>query len=425
MCASFRWQRKENGESWSQDGSSAWRDYDPNREDRKGLTRGRLVALILLALLILGIVLGVVIRIDDTVRTTGVVEPLKGVPLKAAIKGTVEELFCKEGDMVGEGDVLMNIWPEEREIVTDLEARQFAVETGTTEVEKKTKEIDILEAQRTKLLEERKLLEGDFSGIENAQEKIRLMKVTCEQRKRELARATELGKEQLVSSAELERATAALEIAQAESDAAEAELRCVQSERTMRLESLSRETDIVAKRLALAQVEFQQRKAELTQLQEQLETAKKRMERAVVRAPFAGQVVRLDLRMGDHVEPGAFLLMLAASGSVRVRAELDPKDALYVEPGQEAQVYSRQYSSWTVGFARGGVTEVYVSARNPKAGGAQEVVPAYVQVEESPFPLQLGTRVDVYIVVGKRPILLHKRPLPKSSRLLRPGETQG
>ena len=425
MCASFRWQKKDDEESWDQDGTSSWRSINPDREQRGFWTGGRKVLAVVLALAVSGGVLGRVIRVDDVVRAVGTVSPLEGVPLKASLKGTVEELICREGDIVEQGQVLMKIWPEEGGLVTDLEERTLQAENAATEVLKKEKEIEILEAQEAKLREEHRILDSDASAIVNAQGKARLMHITSEQRKKELARVQALGEDQLVSGAEIELAEAALEIALAEHDAALAEVQSVEGERNLRLEQLRRDVDIVSKRLSLARVELSQRQDALAQLKGQLVTAHERMERTVVRAPSAARVVRLDLRRGDHVEPGAFLLMLAASEAVRVNAEISPKDVPYVAPGQRVEVYSRQYSSWKAGFAQGEVTEVFVSARPSQAGTAREMVPAYVMVNESPFPLHLNTTVDLRIVIGKRPLLSGGRKLPQTGQAAVVGEVEG
>jgi len=320
--------------------------------------------------------------------------------------------LVREGDLVEAGEVIVKLWPQESSVMSDLQERRQEGERARTEVEKKTKEIEILEATREKLSEERRLLEEDRSPIESAREEVALARIDLEQKKKDHARTEELEKQGVASAEELEKAGAALEISQAERDAAAAELRSAESARERTLDKLARDIAIVAKRLGLARLELKQCNDELTRIDERLRTAEERVKHTTVTAPFSGRVVKIEKRRHDRVEPGDFIMMLAASDAVRVRAEINPKDVPYVLSGQKAHVYSRFYSSWKYGVAEGHVTEKYTYARSTRIGGSREVIPVYVAVDRNPFPsLPLGTTVDVCIVVGTRPVLFHGRKL--------------
>lgn len=415
MCASFNWQREndEGGESWEHDGSSKWRTVRPQEAPRGFWTRGRITGMALAGILLIGLGAGSLIRIEDTVRATGVVEPLEGRPIKATIKAVVEKLLCREGDLVDEGEVLVKLWPQESSVVANLQERRQEMEQETIEVEKTTKRIEILDAEREKFIEERRLIEADLSPVENAREMVKLARIDQEQKRKDHDRIRELERQGVASKEELEKAQAALEIAEAERGAAASELRSVESSRRRNLERLARDVQIVEKRLGLARLELKESEKELERFQERLKTAQERLSHTTILAPFSGRVVKREKRPGDRVEPGDFILMLAASDSVRLRAELDPKDAHYVKRMQKAHVYSRFYPFHKYGAAKGHVTDVYTYARPHTGATAREAIPAYVTVDESPFPLPLGTTADVYIVVGKRPILFHRRPLKR------------
>lgn len=417
MCASFKWQREHDAEEWEHDGTTKWRTVRPSDRPDRFFTRGRIVLLSLAGVVLMGIGVGALVRIEDTVRAAGTVEPLEGRPIKAAIKAVVQDLLVREGDLVEAGEVIVKLWPQESSVMSDLQERRQEGERARTEVEKKTKEIEILEATKEKFSEERRLLEEDLSPIESAREEVELARIDLEQKKKDHARIEELEGQGVASAEELEKANAALDISRAEHDAADAALRSAQSERERTLDKLTRDIAIVGKRLGLARLELKQCGDEMARIEERLRTAEERVKHATVTAPFSGRVVKIEKRRHDRVEPGDFILMLAASDAVRVRAEINPKDAPYVRLDQKVHVFSRFYSSRKHGVAEGHVTEKYTYARSTRADGSREVIPVYVAVDRNPFPsLPLGTTVDVYIVVGTRPILFHARKLEGEAR---------
>ena len=417
MCASFKWQREHDAEQWEHDGTSKWRTVKPGEKPDRFFTKGRIVLFSLAGLVLIGVGAGALVRIEDTVRAAGTVEPLEGQPIKAAIKAVVQDLLVREGDLVEAGAIIVKLWPQESSVVSDLQERRQEGERARTEVEKKTKEIEILEATGEKFSEERRLLEEDHSPIEGEQEKVELARIDSEQKKKDCGRIEELEKQGVASAEELERARAALEISQAEHDAASAELRSAQSERVRTLDRLARDIEIVDKRLGLARLELKQCRDEMRRIEERQRTAEERVKHATVTAPFSGRVVKIEKRRHDRVEPGDFILMLAASDAVGIRAEINPKDAPYVRLDQNVHVFSRFYSSRKHGVAEGHVTEKYTYARSTRADGSREVIPVYVAVDRNPFPsLPLGTTVDVHIVVGTRPILFHARKLEDDAR---------
>jgi len=412
MCASFKWQREHDADQWEHDGTSKWRTVKPGEKPDRFFTKGRIVLFSLAGIVLIGIGAGALVRVEDTVRAAGTVEPLEGQPIKAAIKAVVEDLLVREGDLVEAGQVIVKLWPQESSVMSDLQERRQEGERARTEVDKKTKEIEILDATREKLTEERRLLGEDLSPIEGARGQVALARIDLGQKKKDHARIEELEEQGVASAEELEKSGAALEISEAEHAAAAAELRSAEGERTRTLDKLARDIGIVEKRLGLARLELKQCEDERVRIEERLFTAEERVKHATVTAPFSGRVVKIEKRRHDRVEPGDFILMLAVSDAVRVRAEINPKDAPYVRADQKAHVYSRFYSSWKHGVAEGHVTAKYTYARPTRIGGSREVIPVYVAVDHNPFPsLPLGTTVDVHIVVGTRPVLFHARKL--------------
>lgn len=412
MCASFKWQREHDAEQWEHDGTSKWRTVRPDDKPGRFFTKGRIVLFSLAGLILIGVGAGTFVRVEDTVRAPGMVEPLQGRPIKAAIKAVVQDLLVREGDLVEAGQVIVKLWPQESSVMSDLQERRQEGERARTEVEKKTKQIEILEATREKLTEERRMLAEDHSPIRSAREEVALARIDLKQKEKDHARVEELENQGVASAEELEKSGAALEISGAEHDAAVADLQSAEGERNRTLDKLARDVAIVEKRLGLARLELKQSRDEMARIEERLHTAEERVKHATVAAPFSGRVVKIEKRRHDRVEPGDFIMLLAASDAVRVRAEINPKDAPYVLTDQKAHVYSRFYSSWKHGVAEGHVTEKYTYARSTRTSGSREVIPVYVAVDSNPFPsLPLGTTVDVYIVVGTRPVLFHARKL--------------
>lgn len=143
--------------------------------------------------------------------------------------------------------------------------------------------------------------------------------------------------------------------------------------------------------------DLQIRRQELELAQLDLAEAQANLDRATIRAPFAGTVVERMVDEGEQVGVYAPLLRLADLGRLRVEARIDEIDVGQVEPGQAVTLTLDAFPG------------------QPLRGSVQEVAPAVTVDRGSPFylativlvnppslPLRLGMAANLSIVTVER-----------------------
>ena len=140
-------------------------------------------------------------------------------------------------------------------------------------------------------------------------------------------------------------------------------------------------------------------------------------------SPIAGTIARLDKKEGDHVEPGELIMIMTASADLKIKALVPAKDAYKIKLGQPVRIFSRSYSSVVYGHAVGSVIQKSTYLRNE--GSSSGRLPIFVRIDESPFPLDLGSSVETRIIVGKRRLLFPSLPDDENSLLANAKEPSG
>ncbi len=144
-------------------------------------------------------------------------------------------------------------------------------------------------------------------------------------------------------------------------------------------------------------------RAELAQRERELVLAQRTATRIV--APAAGTVIALSPRFpGMAVARGTELLKLAATGGpYRVRTYIPERNVDLVRIGTPARMESGVFDSMLEGYVEGTVVRVA-----PEGASAGETSPARyevdIDVQKSPYPLVLGSGVDVRLMMGRRPL---------------------
>jgi multidrug resistance efflux pump len=124
-------------------------------------------------------------------------------------------------------------------------------------------------------------------------------------------------------------------------------------------------------------------------------------------APMDGRVVDLDYRYtGMSVPRGSRLAKLAVpDGNFRIKALVAEKNVDLIRAGTRAFMRSGVFDAVLEGYIKGRVVRVGPegdnSAGESSDGPRYEV---YIDVEETPYPLTLGSRVKVELLLGKRDI---------------------
>jgi HlyD family secretion protein len=133
------------------------------------------------------------------------------------------------------------------------------------------------------------------------------------------------------------------------------------------------------------------------------------VERATVRAPLAGRVLQLNVRLGEFAVAGAPASALALMGNVaplHVRVDVDEVDAQRLRPGARALARLRGDSrvASDLAFVR---VEPYVVPKRSLTGGTSErvdtrVLQAIYAVVDPAFPAFVGQQVDVFVEAAPR-----------------------
>jgi HlyD family secretion protein len=139
----------------------------------------------------------------------------------------------------------------------------------------------------------------------------------------------------------------------------------------------------------------------------QVRSAEIELERLVIRAPFAGQVLQLNVRAGEFAQAGTASTPLAILGVVtplHVRVDIDENDAWRFQDGASA-VGSVRGNSSIRATLRFEYLEPYVVPKKSLTGDTSErvdtrVMQAVFSFDRGDFPIHVGQQMDVFVEVG-------------------------
>ena len=130
------------------------------------------------------------------------------------------------------------------------------------------------------------------------------------------------------------------------------------------------------------------------------------VERLIIRAPLAGTVLRLDVRVGEYAQPGPrALLVLGNVETLHVRVDVDEQDAHRVRAGAPAVASPRGDPGQTFRLAFVGIEPLVVPKRNLTGDNLERVDTRVLQVlykVTDPSALHVGQQVDVQIEAPAR-----------------------
>lgn len=275
----------------------------------------------------------------QTVAALGRIEP-KGSVIKVSVVNAkdsrVDKLLVKEGDRVRAGQVIAILQGLDKKQAAVEEARQnvavMQAKLAQTQVGNAT--VSGLSAQKAAIAG----LKAQFSTEINAR-KAAVARAEAEVRNAQASyqRSQQLYKEGAISSAVLDNdrksfeiATASLKEAQAQLDNTKQTLAAQIQEGTAKLRELS-EVRPVDVRVPQAEIDYaiaQQKEAE-TQLED-----------FYVRAPVAGQILKINTQIGEQVNADQGIVDLGQTDQMYVVAEVYETDIPKVKRGQRALITS-------------------------------------------------------------------------------------
>jgi HlyD family secretion protein len=327
------------------------------------------------------------------VIVTGTVEA-RQIDVSAKITGRIVELRVKEGQPVERGQLLAALDTEALDAdVVRAEAALAAAEARQRDLEAGARPEEIREAG-ARVAQAQARLDDLLAGsraqeIEQARAALRNAAVTREWTERELERARELYRRDLIAAQDLDRARQAYGSAAAQERAARERLALLEvGPRRHEVEAARAELEAARERLALLRAgpraqEVEGARARVAEARAALALARARLGETRLHSPVTGLVLRKNVEAGETVSPGVSTLTLMDPDDLWVRVYVPETEIGRVKLGQEALVRVDAYPGRT--FA-GHVTEIADEA---------EFTPRNVQTRKERVNLVFRVKVAV------------------------------
>jgi len=291
-----------------------------------------------------------VVRRDfvQSVVASGHVESPHRVDVGAQITGTVLRVPVIEGQVVGAGDLLVELES------TELTAASHQADIAIAQAQARLRQL-----RETLIYSLQQTLREAQANLDNAQATQR--------------RNQELFQKGFIGQAALDDARKTVQLADAQ----------VRSTR-MQLDTTRPAGSDRA--LALADVASAQASAEV---------ARARARYAMITAPVSGTLIGRDVEVGDVVQPGKLLMTLSPQGGLQLVVQIDEKNLHLLAIGQQAWGSADAYSD-----QRFAAELVYI---NPGVNAQTGAVEVKLDVPSKPLILKQDMTVSVDVEVARRP----------------------
>lgn len=252
-----------------------------------------------------------------SVVATGSIIPVATVELKSKASGLIKDLLVEEGDLVREGQTLIELDKELLQAqLREAEANRMAVQARLQEAE----------AEVASAVTLRKKLELDLRNLEGNQEFIR----------KQLKRHESMYEEKLIPRSDYEKTERELQDALLKAEA-------------LRSEMIMQDARIDGARKAVARVS-----AEVVQAEASLDRQRENLRYATITSPITGKVLKRHVEVGDAVSSilqlgsqATLLLTLGDMTEVFVEGRVDEADIGKVFVGQACRVKVDSYRDRT------------------------------------------------------------------------------
>jgi HlyD family secretion protein len=145
-------------------------------------------------------------------------------------------------------------------------------------------------------------------------------------------------------------------------------------------------------------------KAQLAQAQAKAAATRVELQRAVIRAPRAAEVMQIRIRAGEFAPAGVTatpLLLLGDTSTLHVRIDIDENDAWRLKPGAAAECYVRGNNRLHTALTFVRIEPYVVPKRSLTGDSAERVDTRVLQViyafDPTGLPAYVGQQVDAFI----------------------------
>ena len=323
----------------------------------------------------------VLLRVELTIRTTGQVYAKEEQRIFAPEDGIVRAIRIDLGQSIAAGDILMELDD------TDLALR-------VVHLERELAQADANLADNAIARRELELRPAPSDLLTATERKARLERIATIQKQIEQSYTSGHG-QQIISELELRKQ----------------EIEKLRAEMELLKASIDSDWQQAGgPELARDRLEIEARRIEALKnsLGAELALVRARRGALVIRAAADGQVVALAARYpGMAVTRGAELVKLApTNGPLLVTAMVTERNIDLLKVGIPARMESHVFDSMLEGHVKGRVQRVSPEAQSPGHPGDPAALPGRYEVDiavhESPYPLVLGSRLDVRLSLGRR-----------------------
>ena len=300
----------------------------------------------------------------NTVAAVGLVEPSsENIAISTPVSGLVAAVYVQTGDRVVKGASLFTL--DDRDLRAELALRKSA-----------------LEVARSRL-----------ARLEHAPRPEEVPAAEAKVHEAEASLADARNQQRLIESVTDKRAIREEDVLKRQEATKMAAARLAEAQATLALLKAGTWTqDLQVARAEVANSEAQVRRIEAD------------LDRLTMRAPLAGEILKLDVRAGEYAQTGQLakpLIVFGAVGELNVRADIDENDAWRVQPGSLAEAAERGNSARRakLKFVR---FEPYVIPKKSLTGDSTErvdtrVLQAIYRFTDPKVAFFVGQQMDVFI----------------------------
>lgn len=265
------------------------------------------------ALILAGVVVSLVVSMDVTVKSSGVLEPVRVWPVRAQSAGAIRTIHVRSGDTVKAND-----------LIAELDVLALQTQLAQLEAQHRSYEIERARSAATAPLE----LRQQTDRRAGAQARLSTARATLLQRMVEHGFGTNV--DSLLAAYPVGQHVAL--------DAAVGEVRSAEAD--IRLNST--ETDM----LRLRQFEQEKAGAEMQRLDAQMAEVRERIDRATIRSPSDGIVLtdQLERLAGSYVQEGQTLMEVGEQGEWRVTMLVPERDVNKIAVGDRVRLEVQAFS---------------------------------------------------------------------------------
>lgn len=363
------------------------------------------------------------------VAALGVVEPSSEIiGVATEISGVVREVFVKPGDLVAAGAPLFRL--DGRALSASLEAQIANAEQARANSAASASRIPSLQANAATaaagIAQAQAALQTAQGQVEQAQGRLSNNRAAAEVARLAYADAgaryalfQNISDPRAISTDERDRARFAMERAKASYDQALASVQEARggvavaqggvSDALSRIASARSTTQSAQASIAEGRETVKAAQAGSAQAGAQARVVATDLQRLVVRAPIAGQVLRLNVRLGEFASAGPLADPLVAMGAVdplHVRVQIDEEDAARISVGAPAQASLRGDAKTRIPLTFVRFEPQAIPKTNLNGGGERvdtRVVEAIYAFNRGELTAFVGQQMDVFVTA--RPIV--------------------